>query len=175
LAILTVGKASVSRAASLYFPSARVPFTRVYEPKQRSSAMAPPDQTCLVLEYPIFPGDAVDSLPREDFLAMSRRSLVSTGLLRQADLIGGTEDWVHDAYPVLDIDAGRRLASVNDYLQRFTNLHRIGRAALFRYSHFHDLMREGRLLAEQLAQPSAPPSRAEPKPRESAVVQSAQG
>jgi UDP-galactopyranose mutase len=175
LAILTVDAASVSRSASLYFPSAQVPFTRVYEPKQRSSAMAPPDQTCLVLEYPVFPGDALDRLPREEFLALSRRSLVDTGLLRQADLIGGTEDWVHDAYPVLDVDAARRLASVNAYLQRFTNLHRIGRAALFRYSHFHDLMREGRLLAEQLAQPTPTTSRAELKPRSSAALHSAQG
>lgn len=150
LAILTVGAAAVSRSASLYFPSADVPFTRVYEPKQRSAAMAPPDQTCLVLEYPIFPGDSVDSLSRADFLAMSRRSLVSTGLVRATALIDATEDRVADAYPVLDTDAGRRLAAVNDYLRRFTNLHRLGRAAHFRYSHFHDLMREGRVLADEL-------------------------
>ena len=86
---------------------------------------------------------------------MSRRSLVSTGLVGQTALIDGTEDRVPDAYPVLDTDAARRLAAVNDYLQRFTNLHRIGRAAHFRYSHFHDLMREGRLIAEKLTQLSS--------------------
>ncbi|HYQ42072.1 MAG TPA: FAD-dependent oxidoreductase [Polyangiaceae bacterium] len=173
LAILIVDAASLSRSASLYFPCARVPFTRVYEPKQRSSAMAPADQTCLVLEYAVFPGDAIDSLSSEEFLALSRRSLASTGLLREAAVIGGTVDRVQDAYPVLDIDAARRLARVNAYLQRFTNLHRIGRAAHFRYSHFHDLMREGRLLAEQLAPLSRPSERGESVVSPSAVAWSA--
>jgi protoporphyrinogen oxidase len=158
LAILTVDAARVSRSASLYFPGAAVPFTRMYEPKQRSSAMAPADQTCLVLEYPVFPGDAIDRLSRKEFLAMSRRALVATGLVREAALVDGTEDRVPDAYPVLDVGAAGRLAVVNDYFARFSNLYRIGRAAHFRYSHFHDLMREGLSLARQIARVSHVPS-----------------
>ncbi|HVM95646.1 MAG TPA: hypothetical protein VMT89_04625, partial [Candidatus Acidoferrales bacterium] len=109
----------------------------------------------LVLEYPVFPGDPIDALCRRDFLAMSRTALLATGLVRDASVLDGTECRIANAYPVLDVGAAGRLAHVERYLRRFTNLYRIGRAASFRYSHFHDVMREGRLLAESLARGSA--------------------
>jgi protoporphyrinogen oxidase len=140
-----------SRSASLYFPCADVPFTRIYEPKQRSSAMSSTNRTCLVLEHPVFPGDAIAALSRRDFLLLSRRALLATGLLTPEVLLDGTDETVRDAYPVLDVDAATRLQAVDAYLGRFTNLHRVGRAACFRYSHVHDLMHEGRLLAARLA------------------------
>ena len=156
LAILVVDAAFVSHSASLYFPCANVPFTRIYEPKRRSSAMAPGDRTCLVLECPVFPGDRIDSLSQEAFLSMSRRALFSTGLTRKASVIEQAADMIPDAYPVLDVDAARPLAAVAAYLGRFTNLHRVGRAARFQYSHFHDLMQDGRLLAERLTNRACP-------------------
>jgi protoporphyrinogen oxidase len=155
LAVLPVRAPSVTRSATLYFPSNDVPFTRIYEPKRRGSAMAPADRTCLVLEHPVFDGDPIDSLPREEFLGMSRKALLATGLVSDASLLDGSEQRIRDAYPVLDVGAVQRVAHVEAYLQRFGNLHRVGRAARFRYLHLHDLMREGRLLAETLAQRNA--------------------
>jgi protoporphyrinogen oxidase len=155
LAILPVRAPSVSRSATLYFPSTDVPFTRIYEPKRRSLSMAPADATCLVLEHPVFAGDAIDALSRHDFLSLSRKGLLATGLVSDVSLLDGAECRIVDAYPVLDVDAARRVGQVERYLGRFTNLHRIGRAASFRYSHFHDLMREGRLLAESLVRGAA--------------------
>ena len=86
---------------------------------------------------------------------MSRQALLATGLVSNASLLDGAECRIVDAYPVLDVGAAGRMAHVEGYLRRFSNLHRIGRAASFQYSHFHDLMREGRLLAENLARGSA--------------------
>jgi protoporphyrinogen oxidase len=151
LAILPVRASAVSCSATLYFPSADVPFTRIYEPKRRSLGMAPADTTCLVLEHPVFPGDAIDALSGRDFLSLARDGLLATGLVSDGSLLDGAECKIVDAYPVLDVGAARRLTFVEDYLRRFTNLHRIGRGASFRYSHFHDLMRDGRVLAERLA------------------------
>ena len=151
LAIWVVKVSSVSRSASLYFPRADVPFTRIYEPKRRSAAMAPADRTCLVVEYPVSERDPIDTLPRDAFLAMSREALLSTRLVSEDSLLEGTEQKIPNAYPVLDVGAANRLTPVEAYLQRFTNLHRIGRTACFEYTHLHDLMRAGRRLAESLA------------------------
>ena len=41
--------------ASIYFPSKDIPFTRLYEPKNRSNYMAPKRQTCIVVEFPYNP------------------------------------------------------------------------------------------------------------------------
>jgi protoporphyrinogen oxidase len=155
LAILPVRVSAVSHSATLYFPSADVPFTRICEPKRRSLSMAPSDSTCLVLEYPVFPDDPIDALSRRDFLSLSRQALVATGLVSDASVLDGDECRIADAYPVLDVGAASRLARIEKYLRRFRNLFYIGRAASFRYSHFHDLMREGWLLAESLARGSA--------------------
>jgi protoporphyrinogen oxidase len=155
LAVLLVEVAAVSGSASLYFPCADVPFTRLYEPKHRSSALAPAHRTCVVLEHPIFPGDTIDGLSRADFLAMAQKALLSTGLLPPRALLDGTDQMVQDAYPVLDVGASARVSAVDNYLDCFTNLHRIGRASCFRYSHLHSLMRDGRLLAERIVRDSS--------------------
>jgi protoporphyrinogen oxidase len=152
LAVLPVRAPSVTRSATLYFPSNTVPFTRIYEPKLRGPGMAPVDRTCLVLEHPTFEGDPLDGLSRDDFLRMSRKALLGTGLVADASLLDGTDHRIRDAYPVLDLGAVKRVARLEVYLQQFGNLHRVGRGACFRYLHLHDLMQQGRLLAETLAQ-----------------------
>jgi len=42
-----------SENASIYFPDKECPFTRIYEPKNRSEEMAPNEKTCIVVEIPV--------------------------------------------------------------------------------------------------------------------------
>ena len=41
--------------ASIYFPDKNIPFTRIYEPKNRSKYTSPIDKTCIVAEVPYNP------------------------------------------------------------------------------------------------------------------------
>ncbi|MBC8144126.1 MAG: FAD-dependent oxidoreductase, partial [bacterium] len=62
LCILIVARERISHNASIYFPDSSVPFTRLYESKNRSIAMAPASQTALVLEVPCDSNDRLSRL-----------------------------------------------------------------------------------------------------------------
>ena len=65
LCVFGLDRPSFSPNASLYFPGAEFPFTRLYEPKNRSRHMAPEGQTAIVLELPCFREDAVWNMSAE--------------------------------------------------------------------------------------------------------------
>ena len=54
LCVFCLDRDAFSPNASIYFPSAEFPFTRLYEPKNRSLHMAPEGQTVIVLEIPCY-------------------------------------------------------------------------------------------------------------------------
>jgi UDP-galactopyranose mutase len=55
------------------------------------------------------------------------------------------------AYPILDLGATDRARTLKDYLDRFDNLHLLGRSADFRYTHVHNLYANAKTLARDLA------------------------
>ena len=130
--------------ASLYFPDPDVPFTRLYESKNRSASMAPSGETCVVLEIPCDPGDATWRAPDAKIISTCVHALArATGF--DPDLV--VEASVHragHAYPVLQRGAATRVAEMLGYCARFGNLRLAGRNALFRYAHLHDMLRQGR-------------------------------
>ena len=52
LVALFLNRESATQSATVYFPSPEFCFTRIYEPRNRSAAMAPPGRTSLVAEIP---------------------------------------------------------------------------------------------------------------------------
>jgi hypothetical protein len=59
LIFLRLRRPRVSAYASVYIPDPALCVSRLYEPKNRSAAMAPADETSLVVEVPCFADDAV--------------------------------------------------------------------------------------------------------------------
>ncbi|MEL7362053.1 MAG: FAD-dependent oxidoreductase, partial [Bacteroidota bacterium] len=151
LAIVRLGIPCFSPHASLYFPEPSLPFTRLYEPKNRSPQMAPPDRTALVVEVPC---SAKDTWWTDDDDAFTEALLPH---LRQA--LGSWFDPVlslHSlrlphAYPVLEVGHRVYVERVQAYLRRFTNLTLAGRAGTFRYLHTHDLFAEAESWASRHA------------------------
>jgi protoporphyrinogen oxidase len=83
LCVFGLDRPFFSSNASLYFSSEDLPFTRLYEPKNRSVHMAPQGQTAVVLELPCFNEDAVWTMGEGEL-----RSLVWEGLQRVKPLGG---------------------------------------------------------------------------------------
>ena len=52
LFVIFLDTPSISENASIYFPEKIFPFTRIYEPKNRSKHLAPSNQTSIVVEVP---------------------------------------------------------------------------------------------------------------------------
>ena len=66
LIFLRLAQPHVSSNASIYIPDPELCVTRMYEPKNRSPRMAPPEETSLVVEVPCFTDDPIYATPTED-------------------------------------------------------------------------------------------------------------
>jgi protoporphyrinogen oxidase len=155
LVVLGLDTPRLTPNASLYFPSADVPFTRLYEPKNRSPDMAPDDQTVVVLELPCHHDDEAWSQPADELKAAARALLAAQGLADGADVVASDVHAVPFAYPILEVGTEDTVERLRTYLDRFDNLHRLGRSADFTYTHVHTLYARAKALTEQLAARSA--------------------
>jgi protoporphyrinogen oxidase len=144
LVALFLDRPSVTSAATLYFPDPEFPFTRIYEPRNRSVTMAPPGKTSLVIEVPCQETDAVWTLPDRDLVNRVTTPLLTTGLFGAADILDSRVYRMLRAYPVLESGFEEKRDRLLQHLGRFDNLSFSGRCGRFAYAHLHDLMRWGR-------------------------------
>jgi len=142
---------SVSKNASIYFPDPRLPFARIYEPKNRSGLMAPADKTALIVEYPCQRNDQTWICADSQLIAAARSHLVRIGLVKEADILDGVVTRMEYAYPVIEKGTEERKKRIFGFLQGFENLKSSGRGALFEYIHIHDIMRISEEIMEGLA------------------------
>ena len=142
LVALFLDRETVTRAATLYFPEPCFPFTRVSEPKNRSSLMAPPGRTSLVAELPYFPGEPLGELADDRLVDSTVRHLADAGLIVAGQVRDACVRRLADAYPVLEKGVEDRRRAIMAYLSGFANLRVVGRCGTFRYRHIHHLLPE---------------------------------
>ena len=150
LVVLSLNRTSVSPNASIYFPDPNLPFTRLYEPRNRSPFMAPPGQTSVVVEVPVSFSDPIWIRTNEELSQQVLQQLTATGLFRANEVIEAKVHRLHFAYPVLTTEAIQASKALLEYLETFRNLHLIGRTASFEYTHLHDHFLQAKQLVSQL-------------------------
>jgi protoporphyrinogen oxidase len=150
LAIFCLDREKVSDNASIYFPDAAEPYTRIYESKNRSRMMAPPGQTSIVVEIPCALGDEHWRMNEEEIRRMLIPHLRRSIGLREEEIVAFGTHRIPYAYPVLEVGFEERARQLIDYASRFRNLHLTGRSALFQYVHIHDLLALGRRMVDDL-------------------------
>jgi protoporphyrinogen oxidase len=143
LAVFFVRKEKINNAATMYFPADKFIFTRGYEPRNRSMLMSPRGMTSFVLEVPCFEHEWEWNADHTDFIEKVKAQIIDTGLIRDNDIMGCTEERIVNAYPVLEKDYKERVLSIFEYLSNFQNLEVSGRTGLFKYLWIHNLLREG--------------------------------
>jgi protoporphyrinogen oxidase len=151
LVVLGLDRPHVTKNASLYFPERSVPFTRLYEPKNRSRDMAPEDQTVVVLERPCQADDAAWEEPDDALFDAACDLLESQGLAHRDEVVARDHHAMPFAYPILGLGSAETAAQLRGYLARFDNLHLLGRSAGFAYTHVHDLYAGAKNLAAHFA------------------------
>jgi protoporphyrinogen oxidase len=149
LVTVLLARERVTANATVYFPEERFPFTRVTEPRNRSVDMAPPGCTSLVAEVPCWAHERFSAADDAELADVCVERLGEIGWLAKGDVLEVVVDRLRHAYPVIDTGAEAALEPVHAWLARFDNLRRAGRAGRFAYTHIHDLMREGREVAQE--------------------------
>lgn len=144
LVFVRLAQAAVTANASIYVPDRRFCISRLYEPRNRSAAMAPAGETALVAEVPCFTGDAVEGLAEADLAARVVGELGELGLVDTARVLEWRHHFLANAYPVYSIDYGAQVGAILQGLASIRNLDTAGRAGRFFYGHLHDQMRFAR-------------------------------
>ncbi|MBL4654668.1 MAG: FAD-dependent oxidoreductase [Bacteroidia bacterium] len=141
-------KDQISNNASLYFPDSKLPFTRIYEPKNRSVKMAPTGKTSLIVELPCFETDQIWNETDHVIIESIKSQLIQLSFIEEKDVINAEVRNIKNAYPVLEKDVDEKLLEIDKYLSQFKNLHLIGRSGTYQYNHIHDLMYSGKMIIE---------------------------
>ena len=159
LVALFLRKPRLSANGSVYFPDPEFPMTRVYEPKNRSAEMAPPERTMLCAEIPCFSEDTVWREADEALMARIQNSLAGIGWFRPDEVLGGCVKRLPFAYPVLELGFEEKIRRLQAGLSSLENVQFAGRNGRFQYTHLHDMMRFGKdaVACLQGAAPAADP------------------
>jgi protoporphyrinogen oxidase len=162
---IPVSRERVTDLTWLYFPERDIPFGRLHEPKNWSPLMAGEGKTVLVVEYFCFAGDDVWTADDEDLTGTTVAHLEKLGLIDGRTAGKGCVIRVPKAYPLFEVGYETHVRAITDYLDRFRNLHTVGRGGLFRYYNMDHAIKSGleaarrilakRPLCEEVSEPVA--------------------
>ncbi len=150
LCVFCLNHDSFSTNASIYFPSEEFPFTRLYEPKNRSADMAPEGQTVIVLEIPCFSDSVLWTMSEATLQVKVWEALCRVKPLNSDEILHYQTHRLPFAYPVLEVGFEEKISQLVNYFEQFENLHLTGRSSLFRYLHLHDLFKAGKKTIEYI-------------------------
>lgn len=156
LIIILVDKPTITGNATVYFPDPEFPFTRVYEPRNRSAWMSPEGKTSLVVELPTQTSDELWNEDPEKVTQMVVDKLEGVGWYDKSQVIHSFLKKMPFAYPILEKNYEERMDKVMDFFSQFENLHFSGRNGKFMYTHLHDQMMDGKSITGKLLKKSKP-------------------
>lgn len=134
----------------IYFPGKDIPFGRLHEPTNWSTAMAPPGCTLLVTERFCFRGDATWNAADGELIDSTVEHLAKLGFIHRHEVHGGMVVRIPSAYPLFEVGHQERSQILCAYLARFENLQLAGRGGRFRYFNMDQSIASGLAAAEEL-------------------------
>ena len=150
LCVIYLDTPSFTNNASIYFPESIYPFTRIYEPKNRSKDMAPNDKTCIVIEIPFDQDTELFSKSNKELFENISDILINNKLIKRKQIIDHKLIEAKYAYPILEIGLKYSLKNIFSYLNNFENMHIVGRNAQFKYIHTHDIFMQANSIINKL-------------------------
>jgi protoporphyrinogen oxidase len=151
LVALFLNRESVTRAATVYFPDGDFPFTRIYEPKNRSTNLSPPGKTSLVAEIPCQMEDESWVLEDYKLTELVRSQLIRISCIKEEEIIGASVGRISYGYPILEIGFEEKVRRIDAFLKSLSNLKVSGRNGRFVYAWIHDMMRFGKDIVDEYA------------------------
>lgn len=150
LCVFCLKRPRFSDNASIYFPEPEVPFTRLYECKNRSPHVAPDDQTAIVLELPCHESSPYWHMDESELINRVLAALNNVEPVNADEVIQTAVYRLPYAYPILEVGIDKKVEELAQYLKGFENIHLLGRNATFRYLHTHDLFSTARDLIDRI-------------------------
>ena len=149
---LMINRPRVTDHTWIYIPEKSIPFGRIHEPTNWSNSMAPPGKSLLVVEYFCFRGDKTWNSEDFELITSASKILHDLGIIDQKDIIDQVVMRIPNAYPLFEIGYSENCHTINQYLERFENLHTAGRGGMFKYYNMDHTMKAGFDVAETIQQ-----------------------
>jgi protoporphyrinogen oxidase len=116
-----------------------------------SPDLVKPGRTCLGLEYFVFEGDDLWSLPDAELVALGTRELAALGLVPPGAVEAGYVVRMPKAYPVYDEHFAENVAVLRGWLAAHAgNVHPVGRNGMHRYNNQDHSMLTAMLAVENI-------------------------
>ena len=139
LVYLTVPRPRYTPFDAHYFPGARIPMTRVSEPKNYRDGPDPAEATVLCAELPCRPGDETWRATDGELAGRVAESLVRCGAPDPAPA-GAETVRIPRAYPIYEIGYERHWQEMERWLAEQPRLLSFGRQGLFAHDNTHHAM-----------------------------------
>jgi protoporphyrinogen oxidase len=126
-----------------YFPSKKIEFSRLHEPKLWSSCLAPEDETFLCSEIFCDYNDIYWKMSDSEITKRVYASLLTSSLIKNGE--GFTSSCVHrirHAYPLCYLGYEGPLRRVKDFLGNYDNLHLVGRNGSHSYADMEECLND---------------------------------
>lgn len=153
LFVIFLDTPSISENASIYFPEKIFPFTRIYEPKNRSKHLAPSNQTSIVVEVPFNHDKEIKMKPIEPDEDQYKRIcdiLEKEEFFSKSQILDHKVITLNNAYPIIEKNIYFELKELIKYFKSFKNLNLIGRNSLFKYVHTHKILYDAKTLVNNI-------------------------
>ena len=150
LVVFMLNKETINNNGSMYFPSKKFAFTRIYEPRNRSKFMSPKGKTSLAVEVPCEKVDKLSDQEVKSLVNTIQKQLVDIGFFEVSDIIEIRNKKIKYAYPVLESSYSSKLSPIVKYISSFENLIVNGRNGKFEYTHIHDHLNDSREIVSNL-------------------------
>ncbi len=148
---LIIDRADVFSDNWIYVHDETVKVGRLQNFKNWSPDMVPdPGKTCIGLEYFCFEGDNLWETGDEQLIELASVELEKLGIVRREEIEDGAVVRMPKAYPVYDHYYVDHLARVREFLDRFDNIHLVGRNGMHRYNNQDHSMLSAMLACENI-------------------------
>lgn len=124
-----------------YVADPDIPFNRIYYPNRSVDGLCPPGKDSLCVE--ISPTDFKDEADPERLWDKIAGGLEKLGICDRAHVTEHMFMFVPDSYPVYPLDYREKLERIWEHLDRYENLHSVGRSGQFWYNNMARSMRAG--------------------------------
>nr|MDO8088496.1 FAD-dependent oxidoreductase [Candidatus Sigynarchaeum springense] len=147
---LIIDKPHITKDTWIYFPTTPPTFGRAMEPKNWYPTLSPENRSSLLVEYFVFKGDKLWSLPDEAIIKRTMHELEWLGFMEPNQLLKGWVRRHEKSYPMWDLTYKHRLDKLTGWLKQFSNLYCIGRNGRYFYNNQDHSIETGLLAAQSI-------------------------
>ncbi|MFX0098206.1 MAG: FAD-dependent oxidoreductase [Candidatus Hodarchaeota archaeon] len=147
---LIIDKPHITKDTWIYFPTTPPTFGRMMEPKNWIASMAPKNRSSLLVEYFVFKGDEIWSMPDEKIIEKTMRELEWLGFTKKDDLLKGFVHRNEKSYPLWNLTYKKHLDKIFNFVNSFDNLYCVGRNGRFYYNNQDHSIETGLLAAQSI-------------------------